>query len=159
MSLPLSQYTTYVPLDNIEWTKKVRELAKCFKLYLGLVGIDKNDVIVNMDNILEIIDRVEKRRVYFKVFYDKEMSEKNEASLYCFWILKLAPFTNTKNKNHRINIAFATHLFLRMITYLSVKSQHRITISKDYMQSLLYAFAFRDLSKESIMALAETLLI
>ena len=112
MSLPLVQYTTYVPLDRIEWTTKVRELAKCFRLYLALVDIDQNDVIVNMDNILEIIDRVEKRRVYFKVFYDKEMSEKNEASLYCFWILKLAPFTNTKNPNHRISIAFATFLFL-----------------------------------------------
>ena len=102
MSLPLDQYTPYVPLDSGEWPVKLGELANIFTRYLDTVGIDKNDVGVNKDNIFEIIERVEKRRVYFKIFHKIDMSERNEASLYCFWILKLAPFTNLKNPNHPI---------------------------------------------------------
>jgi len=159
MSLPLNQYTQYVPLDNNELPIKLGELASIFTLYLKTVGIDQNDVIANTDNILEIIERVEKRRVYFKIFHKIDMSERNEASLYCFWILKLSPFTNLKTPNHRINIAFAAFLFLRTVTYLCVQASHKVIISEDYLKDLLYAFAVRDLSKESIMALAETLLI
>ena len=84
MSLPLAQYATYVPLNHAERILKLTELLKLFICYLRLVGINTDDVAINKDNLLEIIERVEKRRVYFKVFYDRDMAEKNEASLYCF---------------------------------------------------------------------------
>jgi hypothetical protein len=123
------------------------------------MGISKKDVVCNKDNILEIIERVDKRKVYFRVFYGKNMSERNEASLYCFWILKFSPLFNLKEPSHRINIGFAAFVFLRMLSYICQKEGRKITVSREYLRDLVYAFAYRDMSKEAIMALAETLLI
>jgi hypothetical protein len=47
------------------------------------------DFIAHDEVLFEVIERVEKRRVYFHIFYDGcNMGEINEVSLLCFWILK-----------------------------------------------------------------------
>jgi hypothetical protein len=54
--------------------------------------------------MLEIIERVEKRRVYFHVFYDGcKMGELNEGALFCYWILKLQPFFYTGMDSNMLN--------------------------------------------------------
>jgi len=152
----MSDYIEYVPLDPSEMRTKADQLARMFRSYATeAANINLDDVKCSKDGLLEIIERVEKRRVYFKVFYGLEMSERNEASLYCFWLLKLAPLFYLKNPSYHINAAFALHLFLKMITYASPK---KVAIPTRHIEHILYAFKFRDVSKESIMAIAETIL-
>jgi hypothetical protein len=158
MSRPLSDYPVYEPLTKDELRGRLADFFGLFQMYADALRIDLADIQCNEDNVMEIVERVDKRKVYFRVFYGKEMSERNEAALYCFWILKLAPFYNTANKNRRINVSFAAFLFLRMVSYICVKENHAAAITRRYLVDLLYAFAYRDLSKEAIMAIAETFL-
>ncbi len=64
--------------------------------------IPKGRLAVSNECVIDIIDLVEKRRVYFHIFHGIEMSEWNEAALYCFWILKLQPFYEIPQKG-RVN--------------------------------------------------------
>jgi len=84
-------------LDN----SMARELLIKLNLYLNnftqSTGI--TNIIVHEDTLLEIFDRIEKRRIYFHIFYDGcKMGELNEGALMCFWIIKLCPFTCQKSR-------------------------------------------------------------
>jgi hypothetical protein len=119
-------------------------------------GID--DITANMNIIYEITERVEKRRVYFHIFYDVNMNELNEASLLCFWILKLHPFFSDKMQSDILNAKIAVYLFLTAASYTARASGKHINTADKLVENFYYAFRFRDLSKEAIMALAESLI-
>ena len=63
--------------------------------------IPKGRLSVSDDCVLNIIDLVERRRVYFHVFHGINMSEWNEAALYCFWIAKLQPFIEIRHQTEK----------------------------------------------------------
>jgi hypothetical protein len=119
-------------------------------------GID--DITANMNIIYEIAERVEKRRVYFHIFYDVNMSELNEASLLCFWILKLHPFFSDKMQSDILNAKIAVYLFLTAVSYTARASGKHISTADRLVENFYYAFRFRDLSKEAIMTLAESMI-
>jgi len=45
---------------------------------------------------------------------------------------------------------------VNLIHYVANKTNRKVNIKKALMDNLLYAFQYRDLSKEAIMALAES---
>jgi hypothetical protein len=45
-----------------------------------------------------------------------------------------------------------------MLFYEATKTKRRVNVKSDLMNNTLYAFQYRDLSKEAIMALAESYL-
>jgi hypothetical protein len=157
MAKPLSYYREYEPLSHDEVSELADGLLRIFDSYTEHVGISGHDIVYSKGDLSEIVERVDKRKVYFRVFYGKEMSERNEVSLYCFWILKLSPFFDVSNPDIRVNVNFAIYFLLKLIQYISMKSGKRITFTHEYVVSLKYAFAFRDISKEAIMAMVETI--
>jgi F0F1-type ATP synthase membrane subunit a len=101
---------------------------------------------------------VQRREVYFHVFHDIEMGELNEACLNCFWIMKFCPFHYVREPNHNINITFALALFTRAITYVTKKENNRPpNYTESAIKHLVHAFAYRDLSKEALMAIGKSL--
>jgi hypothetical protein len=99
------------------------------------------------------------RKAYFHVFYDgKVMSEQNEMSLFCFWILKLSPFFDAAQRNKDINATFAVYMFLDMLTRVNSARKRKTVFNSDYVNNLRYAFVYRDISKEAIMLAADTFL-
>jgi hypothetical protein len=107
----------------------------------------------------EVIERVEKRRVYFHIFYEGcKMGEMNEVSLICFWILKLMPFYSSKMSNLELNAKIAVHIFTNMLAFVQKRMNKKANINKQLLNDLYYAFRYRDLSKEAIMLIAEGLL-
>ena len=108
--------------------------------------------------IKDIITRVEKRRVYFYIFHNgTKMGEINEVALICFWIIKLMPFKHKKIPNSNLNIKIAYNFFIRMLSFANGENK-KIDLSAMTNRNLLYAFKYRDLSKEAIMAIAESLI-
>ncbi|MCL2064069.1 MAG: hypothetical protein FWG98_06815 [Candidatus Cloacimonetes bacterium] len=105
--------------------------------------------------IIEIINLIQKRRVYFHVFHEKQMGELNEISLVCFWILKLRPFFYKKNPRININLTLSITLFKQFIERMAKIKGKKIDFPTNH---LLHAFKYRDLSKEAIMAIAESLI-
>jgi hypothetical protein len=107
----------------------------------------------------EIIERVEKRRIYFHIFHDKcKMGELNEASLICFWMLKLCPFSCSDIDTNELNAKIALCFLTNIVYYYQIKATGRkFSISQQLLKEAYYAFRFRDLSKEAIMLLATSL--
>jgi hypothetical protein len=117
------------------------------------------DFIAYDEVLFEVIERVEKRRVYFHIFYDGcNMGEINEVSLICFWILKLTPFFSRTIPSSELNAKIALHIFVNMLTYVQNSEKKQVNINRQIMDDLYYAFLYRDLSKEAVMLLAESLI-
>jgi hypothetical protein len=132
------------------------EPLKCFA---------KQDLEIDFDNIhyskarvIDIVDMIERRRVYFHVYHNIDMGELNEACLICFWILKLAPFYSKTEPNKNVNLVFALALFTRAVTYTAKKRKVVPNLTERVIKHLAHDFTVRDISKESIMAIAESLI-
>jgi hypothetical protein len=142
----------------------MRQLMEKIPLYLknvvSVLGIkSSSEIIVNQEILYDLLTRVEKRRVYFHIYYDKKkMGERNEGALICFWILKLMPFKHATIPNALLNTKIAYTFFINMLFYEAAKTKRRVNIKSDLLNNTLYAFQYRDLSKEAIMALAESYL-
>jgi len=125
--------------------------------------VPKDRLAVSEDCILDIIDLVERRRVYFYVFHGINMSEWNEAALYCFWIVKMQPFfeippPSIKIKQaNEVNAIIAVRLLCRAVNNLR-KSKGKGKIGQLNLSNLIHAFRYRDISKEAVMALFENLI-
>jgi len=123
----------------------------------NVLGIDTTEIIMSEDIMIEIIERVEKRRIYFHVFHDGcEMGELNEGALLCFWIVKLHPFYHPKINSNTLNAKIAICLFTNAIYYHSENTKNDRRIPDHFINDLYYSLVYRDISKESLMILAES---
>jgi len=142
-----------------EFDKKLANIKMLMEgEYLSFISADSDVPSYSEDVLLEILDRVEKRRVYFRVFHKCEMGELNEGALLCFWIAKLQPFSHPIINPGKLNARIAVTLFVNTIFFhLQATNQDR-TIPKHFVYSLYHALKYRDISKESLMILAESFL-
>jgi len=160
LNLHIDENQHYMLLAPLEKYSQLVKIKQFLRRYADITGINYNDIICRKEILLDIIEKVEKRRVYFHVFHGINMSERNEISLYCFWMLKMCPFFNRGNPGHQINIGVAFFTFLEMVHKVCLKTQKRMNlISKKYAKDLIYAFQNRDISKEAIMLIAETIVM
>lgn len=141
------------------------KLISTFGDYLNSNGIEVHKVEFDFKLINEINIRVDKRRDYYIIFHDETyINEVRETALIAFWILKFKPFLITsqegKDYNFNINCGFAAYLILSSVSeYIERESKGKkeISINEEYLKKLKYALKYWDLSKESLMLLAETL--
>ena len=153
------------PKDFPQFTKlnlrQLTVLSAKFKFYLKdfEVNCGLSDIYFDPSALIEICDRIEKRRVYFHVFYNCcKMGELNEGSLMCFWIIKLMPFSHKKIPANELNAKIALYLLNNMIIYYARKHNKSVNISTSLYKNIYYSFRFRDISKEAIMVLAESMI-
>jgi hypothetical protein len=153
------EFHRFTPLDPPTINKLMEKIPQYLHNIKGVLGIDNlNDLQVDQEALYELISRVEMRRVYFHIYHPIEMGELNEGALICFWILKLMPFKHKAISTGLLNAKIANTLFFKMLTYVAVKTNRKVNIKGELMKNTFYAFRYRDLSKEAIMALAESLL-
>ncbi|MFP3041984.1 hypothetical protein LQZ19_09200 [Treponema primitia] len=141
----------------------IERMQKTMERLLGnlatVLQFDTTKIIMSKPAIFEMIERVEKRRVYFHVFYDGDkMGELNEGSLLCYWILKLHPFSCPGTESDILNAKIALCLFTNTIyCYLQDTHKKKAEISGKFVKDIYYSFRYRELTKESIMMLAASL--
>ncbi|GHS93444.1 hypothetical protein FACS1894139_07340 [Planctomycetales bacterium] len=141
----------YQPLPKEKAEAIADFLYDCLGDLPAALGI--KDLRVSKPAIAEIIDLVERRRVYFRIFHGIEMGELNETALYCFWFIKFAPLYHPQYPNWQINLLAAMKLLIAF-----VRRRHPAApLPKPFIQKIAYAFRYRDLSKEAVMLLLETL--
>jgi hypothetical protein len=115
------------------------------------------NIIPDFKCILEIVDMVERRRIYYHIFHNKmNMSESKEIALYCYWILKLHPFLKFQNNKpikqvNEVNAIITYRLLLNMVGAIK---RH---FPNDSLDSFLHSFRYHDLSKEAMIAFCECL--
>jgi hypothetical protein len=156
------EFPVYSQPDSAIMQRLMNKIPQFLQNIAAVLQIKSPDeILVCQETLYEILTRVEKRRVYFHIYYDgKKLGERNEGALICFWILKLMPFKHDTIPTSTLNIKIAYTFFMNMLYYEAANSKikRKVNVKSDLLDNTLYAFAYRDLSKEAIMAMAESLL-
>jgi hypothetical protein len=154
----------YPQFDRISDQKLKEKGAQLFGwIWESESDIPRNRLSLSIDCMSNVIDLVERRRVYFHVFHRIVMSEWNEAALYCFWIAKLQPFSDVPPPNakarqsNEVNAAIAVRLLCRAANRLRQRNG-KDKLEKLNINNLIHSFRYRDISKESIMAILEVMI-
>jgi len=159
MANKINEFPIFTPLDNLTVQYMLGKVANYLYNISDLIKIDHKKIETSMDIMYEIIERIEKRRIYFHIYYNGcKMGELNEGALMCFWIMKLTPFHLNGIPNNILNAKIALCLFMNMLHYHTQKGNIRLNLTEEMVNNIYYAFRFRDLSKEAIMILAESLI-
>jgi hypothetical protein len=161
VSTDINEFPIYGDLGEATCAQKEKDLLDRLQRWYTNDGSDWTNVKYSKGRLRFVIDMVEKRRLYFHAFHGgMDMGELNEACLHCFWILKLYPFFDAAVPDIDVNRFFALELFTNAITYTANKRSPKgqANFGPHVMDHLLHAFRFRDLSKEAMMALAESLI-
>ena len=158
----LKKFPIYSHPDPATMKRLMEKLQQFLHNITAVLQIKSPSEILSCQKTLyEIFTRVEQRRVYFHIYYSgKQLGERNESALICFWILKLMPFKHDRIPNSTLNIKIAYTFFMNMLYYEAAhsKTKRNVNVKSDLLTNTLYAFKYRDLSKEAIMAIAESLL-
>jgi hypothetical protein len=161
------EFKTWTSFSYIEMRAKQREFYDYYHdVFMLFQNLREEDAMFDRAVLAEIIERVEKRRVYFRIYYSKtqpcDMSELNTIALYCYWIAKLKPFymAGTPSINEKIAVYYFFHRLDQYITAENARNpavQARLQISPRIVEVLSYDLRYREMSKEALMTLAEAL--
>lgn len=160
----------YRPLDEKDWYKEIQKFKLLVANFMESNGYEKHDVLIFETEVFQIITKVHQRKEYFKYFHHLNISDFKELALYCFWIIKIKPLhfddTNATEKDKisfkSINEKFALFYIIKTFRSLAAndsKKQKRINalFTEQYMYELVYSFTYRDISKEALILLVETM--
>ena len=132
-----------------------KNLVSVFVDFAKTVNLNMEDVDFDFKLINEVNIRVDKRKDYYIIFHDTTLNEVREAALTAFWIIKFKPFLITKHEEDQrelnVNCGFAAYVILSAV---------REFICRKYGGDKTFEIkdeAYWDLSKESMMMIAETL--
>ena len=152
-------FPVFTHIDKSALEQMARKMIQLMGNLSNVLGVDTKEITISDDVLIEIIERVEKRRIYFHIFYNGcEMGELNEGALLCFWIVKLHPFYHPKINSNTLNAKIAICLFTNAVYYYSEKTKKERRIPEQFINDLYYSLMYRDISKESLMVLAESFL-
>jgi len=156
----------YSEITNEKAIHEAKRLNSIFGKFLTSNGINNLPFRFNETDLLLIIRKVDQRKHYFKEFHNIDMSELKEISLVCFWIIKFRPYnvdTDDDNINDSINEKFCVYLIMHTIrSILKTKGLDESPLNyltKEYIYQMIYSFRFRDMSKEALILLTETIAI
>lgn len=155
----------YVPPVQSVLMQKSNDLVKQFSKYANAVGLASGEVCIQRAILPRVILRVDKREGYFVVFHKgTQINEIKQAALVAYWILKFKPFMvnsdDPKRVHHysRINEGFAFFYILSACKQHAEENHYIMRdVSNRLRDEIMYAFTYWDLSKESVILMAETI--
>jgi hypothetical protein len=158
-----NQNSQYVRMPNEEVVELVRVFEKRFNHFLTLKNFPVDvQIEISVFDLVDIINRVDKRKAYYAYFHTMEINECKEVALYAYWILKLKPFRIT-DKRYRdqpeicnLNEAFAIYL-IGSILYYTTRLVPNARAKDSYYKLLEYSFRFRSFTIDSLIVLVESM--
>jgi len=156
MANKIDQFDKFTQFSLVEMNGFLLRFYEYYKGSLALMNIPEADIQFSKEVLAEIINRVEKRRIYFKVFYKSILNELNEIALFCFWIAKLKPFFC--KTDYMMNDKIAIFYFFHRLDKTSHDSKKRLNLTRRIIKIISYDFRYRDISKEALMTIAESLI-
>ena len=154
-----SKFPAFGKLDGDFIIAEREKLLKTYEHVAKDTGVNWDEVQINEQHVIRLIDIVERRRVYFHVFHSgMEMGELNEASLVCFWMLKLHLFhVKNEDSEYSVNLLLALNVFIRALRLTAEKLNGSLNLTNSVLKHMMHTFNYRDLSKEALMLLAISL--
>jgi hypothetical protein len=132
MANTLSGFPIFNGIDKNTIDLLGKRIIQYLKNYEDFFGFNTSEIEV-LDKLLgEVIERVEKHRIYYYIFYDgHEMDLLSEVAFYCYWIAKLHPFHLPKTDSNVLNSKIALWFFTG-----SVNNSEEYKISGDSINKL-----------------------
>lgn len=159
----------YEYLTKSQWNKEISHFDVLISNFIEESGYSLDDIGVFETVVLQIITKVDQRKKYFQFFHHLDISDFKELALYCFWIIKLKPLflikkdatDDDKLAFESINEKLALYKIINKFKSLSKDDLQRQRIddffTMEYMYELIYSFTYRDISKEALTLLIETI--
>lgn len=171
----LDRYNEYVDLTDDEFNLEYKYILDYWEAFLKVNDpqlLASVKYHIHNRNIFEIIRRVDKRKVYYKVFHKLDaISEYKRTALVCYWIITLKPFfvfdENSPLYNSP-NELFALYLILATIRsaygkickldpdFAKTNSLGFSYPSEERMGDIVYNFKYTDISREAMINFVET---
>lgn len=132
---------------------------------------NQNSIVINENTMISVIVKVDQRRKYFEYFHKLKMSEYKEAALNAYWIIKLQPLSVVTQKiikeqtkeydsiNEKLAIYYIIKAFRGALKENKRYSTVLDTLPKQYIDELIYTFTYRDISKEALIMLVESMAV
>ena len=160
MANPTAKYS---PLNASEMMLELQELESLWSNFLQTYERTQfKEFAVNKNDLLEIVERVDKRKDYYYYFHEIDngnMSEYKEVALRSYWIVKLRPFHMTNPASDLygyVNEQFALYLIFCILHRELQSSGHSLRLpSKRYINDLLYSLKYHDITKEAMIAIVD----
>lgn len=129
-----------------------------------------NDIYINENIVMSIIAKVDQRRRYYKYFHGLDMSEYKEVALICFWYIKLRPICISQKAlsqdlkvydaiNEKLAVYYLLVSFRCMLEEKNLSTRQLDSLPKKYLNEVIYSFTYRDISKEALILLVESIAI
>lgn len=171
----LQRYVEYIDLKDEEFNVEYKYILDYWEAFLKsndskLLTSEKYHI--HNRNIFEIIRRVDKRKVYYKVFHKlNAINEYKRTALICYWIITLKPFYVYEEKSPLFNSPnelFALYLILATIRsaygeiykfdpdFAKINSPEFSYPSEERMGDIVYNFKYTDISREAMINFVET---
>lgn len=161
----------YTPLTEGEYKDLWQKHTDIIERFIKNNRYDPNDLYVNEKTVLSVIAKVDQRKKYFQYFHGLDMSEFKEVSLICFWYIKLKPICiSNDSDSKRQSVGFEAineklALYYLLSTYRSMLNKQNLStkvldnLPGEYIKEILYSFEYRDISKEALILLVESIAV
>ena len=161
----------YQPLHESEVQKLWEKHKSVIENFIIKNKYETDFIHINENAVMAIIAKVDQRKRYFKYFHGLNMSEYKEVALICFWYIKLRPISmvsrelSTKNINaydsinEKLAVYYLISTFRCMLEEANLPTKSLDKLPKKYLNELIYSFTYRDISKEALILLVESIAI
>ena len=159
-----NKYIGYSPISSIDSWKKANELYSAICFIASMYGVRKNELLFDWVVIGNIIERIEQRKVYYRIYHkNTELCEIRQVALLAYWIIRYRPFNCLINgkicSNIKLNENIAYHMIIGALVGLKTKNKpnYFVNFSQEYKRKIIHTFSEHDVSKELIILIAESL--
>jgi len=151
-------------LLQLDWAKH----KKIIEQFIGNNKYSSDCLYVNHDTVMSIIAKVNQRKKYFEYFHGLDMSEFKETALISFWYIKMKPICLKDKKvddnnldaiNERLALYYIISNFRHVLKERKMSEKALDALPEEYINELIYSFTFRDISKEAMILLVESIAI
>lgn len=159
----------YQPLKEDELQILWNKHKNIIESFIENNNYSSDNVYINEKAVMAIIAKVDQRRKYFQFFHGLNMSECKEVALTCFWYIKLHPICAVEKATFEQDIRYFDSIneklavYYIIITLQAMLENQGMSIEKleslpeKYIKELIYSFTYRDISKEAMILLVESI--
>lgn len=167
----MSDKFRYEPLPQEQFEDLWQKHKKIIEGFVSNNGYDPKNISIDEKTVMSIIAKVDQRKRYFEYFHNIKMSEFKEVALIAFWYIKLRPIsvcsTDESVRNSKIFAAINEKLALyyifstyrKMLKKFALPTDPLDKLPRAFINEILYSFEYRDISKEALILLVESMAV
>ena len=156
---------TYIDPTREYLNKERNDFKKFIGPFADYSKVPASDFMLDESLVDDINTRVHQRQNYYNFFHEAQLEQTRKTAIKAYWILKYRPIKAIRwNGEYDVNVHFAFFILFvesmgKFFPGQPKKIQNIVAndILNDYRDNFLRAFSEYDISKESMMLIADSL--